>query len=238
MRPVLPQCCCRRCYLGRIKFSSGERNNFVQGNIFISPTRFLVTLVNEIVLTDQSRGYSISDSLAKGLPMLIIPPALLVVILLSRNFYFLEYFHVISGSAWTGMDLIMGIFFSYIMKGLSNKERAEVSKRLTPVMLFFMPAIATTTVTAGVYLAISLSIQFFSIYFIVVAVIALTLTVQGLLVFLPNEIRVYMELIRGGKDVGKIVRLTMLNLRLSLVQLILQMILILFMAHFATGVAL
>ncbi len=167
--------------------------------------------------------------------MLIIPPAFLAIIIARRNFYFLEYFHVLSGSAWTGMDLVMGIFFAYIMKGLGNQDRAEVSKRLTPVMLFFMPAISTTTVTTGIYLALSLHISFFSPYFIVVAVIAIILTVQGLVIFLPNEARVYLELLRGGKDVQKIVRLTMMNIRISLVQLALQIAIIVFMAHFATG---
>ncbi len=167
--------------------------------------------------------------------MLIIPPAFLAIIIARRNFYFLEYFHVLSGSAWTGMDLVMGIFFAYIMKGLGNQDRAEVSKRLTPVMLFFMPAISTTTVTAGIYLALSLHISFFSPYFIVVAVIAIILTVQGLVIFLPNEARVYLELLRGGKDVQKIVRLTMMNISISLVQLALQIAIIVFMAHFATG---
>ncbi len=71
-----------------------------------------------------------------------------------------------------------------------------------------------------------------------VAVLAIILTVQGLLIFLPNEARVYLELIRGGKDIRKIVRLTMINIRLSLIQLILQITIILFMAHFATGFAL
>ncbi|MEM0157336.1 MAG: hypothetical protein QXN26_04640 [Thermoplasmataceae archaeon] len=179
--------------------------------------------------------YSISNSLRRGLPMIVIPPALLVIVILSRDLYFLEYFHVLSGSAWTGMDLVMGIFFAYIMKGLGNADRAEVSKRLTPVMLFFMPAISTTTVTAGIYLALWLHISFFSPYFIVVAVIAIILTVQGLVIFLPNETRVYLELLRGGRDIQKIVRLTMINIRISLVQLILQLAIIVFMAHFATG---
>ncbi len=186
----------------------------------------------------QKINISIRDSLRVGLPMLIIPPVLMVIILISGNFYFLEYFHVISGSAWTGMDLLMGIFFAYIMKGLGDRERAEVSKRLTPMMLFFMPAISLTTITAGIYLAIRMGIPFTSPDLIVVLIIAIILTVQGLLIFLPNEVRVYLELIRGGKDIGKIVRLTMINIRLSLIQLILQITIILFMAHFATGYAL
>jgi hypothetical protein len=199
-------------------------------------TDSLTVVTTETV--NRNMQFSIRDSLWTGLPMILIPPAIMVAIIISGNFYFLEYFHVISGSAWTGMDLVMGIFFAYIMKGLGDAEKAEVSKRLTPMMLFFMPAISTTTVTAGVYLALSLGISFTSPYFIVVAVIAIILTVQGLLIFLPNEARVYLELIRGGKDIRKIVRLTMINIRLSLVQLVLQITIILFMAHFATGFAL
>jgi len=182
--------------------------------------------------------FGIINSMAKGLPMLIIPIAILAVILIFQNFYFLEYFHVISGSAWTGIDLVMGIFFSYIMFGLDNRERVEISKRLTPMMLFFMPSISTTTITAGIFLAIHLNISFTSTYFIIVAAIAIILTVQGLLIFLPNELRVYLELLHGGHNREKIVRLTMFNLRLSLVQLILQILIMLFMAHFATGSAL
>ncbi|MCL4314242.1 MAG: hypothetical protein M1454_00735 [Candidatus Thermoplasmatota archaeon] len=173
--------------------------------------------------------------LIRGLPMLFIPVILLVIILLMNSFYFLEYFHVIVGSTWTGMDLVMGVFFSYIMAGLNPMQRTVVATRLTPTMLFFMPAIATSTITAGIYLAIADHISFYNPYFIAVAVIVLILLVQGLGIFLPNEARVYMEIIHGAKNVEKIVRLTMLNLKLSVVQLILQIILIFFMATFAVG---
>ena len=177
----------------------------------------------------------LKSTLPKGLILLLTPIIILIGILISGNFYLLEYFHVLSGSAWTGMDLIMGIFFAYIMRGLRNDERAEVSKRLIPVMLFFMPAIATTTITAGIYLAFAMNIDLYSNYFIVVAILALSLMIIGLLVFLPNELKIYLELSRGGKNITKIVSLTMFNIRLSLVQLILQLTIIVFMAHFATG---
>ena len=177
----------------------------------------------------------LKSTLPKGLILLLTPIIILIGILISGNFYLLEYFHVLSGSAWTGMDLIMGIFFAYIMRGLRNDERAEVSKRLIPVMLFFMPAIATTTITAGIYLALAMNINLYSDYFIIVAILALSLMIIGLLVFLPNELKIYLELSRGGKNIAKIVSLTMFNIRLSLVQLILQLTIIVFMAHFATG---
>ena len=178
---------------------------------------------------------NLKSVLPKGLILLLTPIIILTGILISGNFYLLEYFHVLSGSAWTGMDLIMGIFFAYIMRGLRNDERAEVSKRLIPVMLFFMPAIATTTITAGIYLAFAMNLDLYSDYFIVVAILALSLMIIGLLVFLPNELKIYLELSRGGKNIAKIVSLTMFNIRLSLVQLILQLTIIVFMAHFATG---
>lgn len=183
----------------------------------------------------QVNEVNLRSTLPKGLTLLLTPIIILVGILISGNFYLLEYFHVLSGSAWTGMDLIMGIFFAYIMRGLRNEERAEVSKRLIPVMLFFMPAIATTTITAGIYLAFAMNINIYSDYFIVVAILALSLMILGLLVFLPNELRIYLELKRGAKNISKIVSLTMLNIRLSMVQLILQITIIVFMAHFTTG---
>ena len=79
---------------------------------------------------------------------------------------------------------------------------------------------------------------FSSPYFIATGIIVLILIAQGFALFLPNELRIYIELLRGGKDVGKIVRLTMLNLKLSLSQLVFQIAVIVLMAHFATGYAL
>jgi hypothetical protein len=198
-------------------------------------------MAEDAVLTgEKMTRYRLSNStyLKRGLPMLLVPVVLLLIILFSNDFYFLEYFHVITGSAWTGMDLVMGLFFAFVMRGLSNPERVEVSKRLIPTMLFFMPSIASVTVTAGLYTAIHLHIAFLSPYFIATGIIVLILIVQGFALFLPNELRIYLEILRGGKDVGKIVRLTMFNLKLSLSQLVFQIFVILLMAHFATGYAL
>ncbi|MDG7042362.1 MAG: hypothetical protein JRN22_04865, partial [Nitrososphaerota archaeon] len=67
--------------------------------------------------------------------------------------------------------------------------------------------------------------------------IAATLFIMGIGIFLPNELRVYRELLKGPRgDIKKAIRLTMLNLRLSLVMVILQILIILMMAQLATGV--
>ena len=116
--------------------------------------------------------------LKRGLPMLFIPVVILVIIILSGSFYFLEYFHVLVGSTWTGMDLVMGVFFSYIMAGLDPRQKSEIAVRLTPTMLFFMPSIAASTITAGIYLAYALHFSFYNVYFIAVAVLVLILFIR------------------------------------------------------------
>jgi hypothetical protein len=170
--------------------------------------------------------------------MLVIPVLLLVVVLLLHSFLMLDYLHVGSGLAWTGMDLILGIFFSNVMRGLRNEQRARVAMRLTPVMLFFMPSISSVTVTAGVYLAIADG-YFNPVNDIIIIALAIVsiLFVIGLGIFLPNEVRIYTQLLRGpGGDMAKVIRLTMMNLRLSLIMVVLQIMVILMMAQLATGV--
>ncbi|MDG7043894.1 MAG: hypothetical protein JRN19_02610 [Nitrososphaerota archaeon] len=183
-------------------------------------------------------SFTIRGSLRVGLPMLLIPPTLLIIILISGNFFLLDYIHILSGLTWTGMDLILGLFFSNVMRGLSNEGRARVAMRLTPTMLFFMPSITTVTTTAGVFLAIRDG--FFSPVspiIVVVLIIVTILTAIGLGVFLPNELRIYLELIKTGqRDIGKVIRLTMLNLRISLFILVFQVVIIFLMAQLATGI--
>ncbi len=192
------------------------------------------------MITDNSTSvyfdsrFDMRSSMSRGLPMLLIPPILLAIILELHNFYFLEYFHVVAGSMWTGMDLVMGLFFSYVMKGLNNAEKTNISMRLTPTMLFFMPAISSVTITAGIYLAMSMHIPFSSPYIVAALVIAFALLIQGIGIFLPNELRVYNEILHGAKNKDKIIRLTMLNLKLSLSQVIMQIAIIALMAYFST----
>lgn len=179
---------------------------------------------------------TIRGSLKAGLPMLLTPVLLLAVALSLHSFFLLDLVHVGSGLTWTGMDLVLGIFFSNVMKGLRNDQRARVAIRLVPMMLFFMPSISSVTVTAGVYLALADG-YFSPIKAIIIVVLSIVgaLFALGLGVFLPNEVRIYLQLLRGG-DMKKVVRLTMINLRLSFVMVILQIAVILMMAQLATGV--
>ena len=66
------------------------------------------------------------------------------------------------------------------------------------------------------------------------ALFAITFTLRRPEVSLPKQTRVYPKLLPGEKDVQKIVRLTITNIGISLVQLVQQITIIFFMAYFAT----
>jgi hypothetical protein len=68
-----------------------------------------------------------------------------------------------------------------------------------------------------------------------VALFAITFSLRRPEASLPNQTRVYQKLLPGEKDVQKIVRLTITNIRISLVQLVQQITVIFFMAYFVTG---
>lgn len=165
---------------------------------------------------------------------LLTPITALVIALALRNIVFLDYVHVLCGGTWTGIDLFMGLVMSRIMKGLTPETRAEVVKRLVPVMLFLMPALASVAITAGIYLAqweglLNLGSPLIMAAIIIVAI----LTVQGFGIIMPNEIKIFLELMKNNPDRGRIVKLGMRNIRISGSQAIFQIAIIFVMPSLA-----
>src|ERR1700691_5773956 len=74
----------------------------------------------------------------------------------SRNIWFLNWVHVMTGVLWTGIDLFMGFIVGPILKSLDVAVRKSVLLRLTPRTLFLMPTLPTITGTAGWFLAADL----------------------------------------------------------------------------------
>ena len=168
--------------------------------------------------------------------IVIIPSILLIVVLWLRNLTILDYAHVLLGGTWTGIDLFLGLILSRVLVKMSVGARVELIRRLVPMMLFFMPTIASLAITAGVYLATYEGIFKLSYPVIVAAgIIVLVLVVQGFGIFLPNELRIFLELRKGLPDAKKISRLAMINFRLSGVQAVFQFAIIFIMANIATG---
>ncbi len=170
----------------------------------------------------------------RGIAALVVPIAGLAAALLTSNLILLDYVHVLTGGTWTGIDLFMGFVLSYVLRSSSVVVRAEVAKRLTPVMLFLVPSISSVAITAGYFLANRLGVFSLSSPLIIAAgIIVVLLLVQGLGIFLPNNVRVLLQLGKQSPDYNKISRLMMLNFKLSGVQGILQIALIFVMASLA-----
>jgi hypothetical protein len=165
---------------------------------------------------------------------LTVPIVVLIAAVSTGNKVLLDYTHVICGGTWTGIDLFMGLVMSRIMKGLTPEARTEVIKRLVPVMLFLMPALASVAITAGIYLAQWEGLLNFQSPLIIAAGIIVTiLTIQGFGILMPTEISIFLELIKGNPNRDKVVRLGMRNIKISGSQAIFQIALIYVMANIA-----
>ncbi len=172
----------------------------------------------------------------RALPLVAVPVAALAIGLSLGTFLALDYVHVISGALWTGIDLFMGLVIGPILGRMSGPARADFVQRLVPSMLFLMPTISSVTITAGIYLALHEGLFDLSLPAIQVAgLLVVALLVQGLGIFLPNEVRIVLELRKPRPDLGKVGRLGLLNARLAGLQAAFQIALIFVMANLAAG---
>src|SRR3546814_12536527 len=73
----------------------------------------------------------------------------MVAAIVSGNFWFLDWTHVMSGVLWTGIDLFMGFVIGPILRNVSVPVRKEIIIRLTPVTLFLLPTLSVLTGTTG-----------------------------------------------------------------------------------------
>ncbi len=166
----------------------------------------------------------------------IVPTIAVIAVLYLRNLTLLDYAHVLLGGTWTGIDLFMGLIISRVLRKTSVSSRIEFIKRLVPMMLFFMPKIASLAITCGIYLATYEGIFRLSYPVIIVAgIIVIILVLQGFGIFLPNELRIYFELMMPAPNSDKIYRLAMINFKLSGIQAIFQFAIIFIMANIAMG---
>ncbi|MBT6427130.1 MAG: hypothetical protein HOK30_05685, partial [Rhodospirillaceae bacterium] len=118
--------------------------------------------------------------------------------IVSRNDWFLNFVHVMAGVMWTGIDLFMGFVIGPIMRLIDANSRRAIVTRLMPRMIFIMPTLAIVTTTAGWYLAEwrgYFDLDYPDLGWVVASlVIVAVLTVQGLCILLPLNLRVYFEI--------------------------------------------
>lgn len=85
----------------------------------------------------------------KGLIVVAIVFALLIIAIAMNERWPLELAHVGGGAAWTSIDLFMGFVIGPILGTMTIAGRIELTKRLMPKMVLIMPTIVTLTLAGG-----------------------------------------------------------------------------------------
>ncbi len=148
-----------------------------------------------------------------GLPVVGAVLVLLIVAIAGNWLWALDFFHVVGGGLWTGIDLFVGLIVGPILGRLSISARAEFAARFMPMMLLIMPTLVTMTLGSGWQLARHLGLLnvaypqhwWLTASFIVVGV----MTVIALGVLEPANLAVLFELRKPEPDgalVGKLMR--------------------------------
>jgi hypothetical protein len=162
----------------------------------------------------------------------LVPPIVLLAAIILKNLTLLTYAHVMSAVMWTGFDLFMALILGRVLRSLDIAGRVEVAKRLTPSTFFILPSLAATTITAGIYLAMSLGVFNLSYIWIVAALLIVTiLTVQGFVILMPNSMRIFIELAKPDPSKERIAKLNGINIRLAGVQGAFQIAIIFIMVN-------
>ena len=163
---------------------------------------------------------------------IVLPNAALGIAMALGSLMLLNYVHIMTGALWTGIDLFMGFAVGPVLGAMEPRQRAEFFKRLIPKMTFLMPMLAGATIIAGIHLAQQTGrLSLDSPWIVAALVITAILVIQGFGILLPNEIRIFKQLVSPTPDIDRIVRLGMQNARLAGIQGLLQLAIIFVMAN-------
>ncbi|MGE5292902.1 MAG: hypothetical protein ACM3ML_38090 [Micromonosporaceae bacterium] len=89
----------------------------------------------------------------RGLPIVAVVLAALIAAIAGNWLWALDFFHVVGGGLWTGIDLFVGLIVGPILGRLSIQARTEFSIRFMPKMVLIMPTLVTVTLASGWQLA-------------------------------------------------------------------------------------
>jgi hypothetical protein len=92
----------------------------------------------------------------KGLPIVAVIVIFLIVSIAGDWRWALDFYHVVGGGLWTGIDLFVGLVIGPILGGLSIPARAEFSAKFMPKMVLIMPTVVVMTLASGFQLALKL----------------------------------------------------------------------------------
>jgi hypothetical protein len=152
----------------------------------------------------------------------------------------LRYIHVASGILLTGADILFGFLVGPVLRAIPFEARRAYSLKMLPKTLFIMQTLGIMAPTSGWYLAIRmgyLDLAYPEFWWVVAAlVIATILAIQGLGLLLPANVRAYLEMRKENPDPEKVRRIMRTYFVTLASQGIFQVLIIVIMVKFATGV--
>jgi hypothetical protein len=164
----------------------------------------------------------------------------MVAAIQSNDAWFLNFVHVFCGLMWTGVDLFMGFVIGPILRKVDFETRRAVMGRLLPRTLFIMTTLAIMTFNTGWYLAVEagyLDLAYPEKWWVVAALTITTiLAVQGTCMLLPIELMAYFEMRKPEPDMRRFDRLFKYFFYVVASQGTLQILIIVIMTRFATGI--
>ncbi|HEV2574124.1 MAG TPA: hypothetical protein VGU72_20490 [Beijerinckiaceae bacterium] len=165
--------------------------------------------------------------------------AVMIGVIASGNLWALVFLHIFAGGLWTGIDLFMGFVVGPILRRTPFETRRAVLTRLTPRTIFIMPVLSIVTGTTGWFLAKAmgyLDTPWPAYGWVAAALVIVTiLTIQGIGLLLPTQIRVYRELRKPNPDPAHIAAISRNYFYLIASQGVLQVAIMVIMARFRMG---
>lgn len=89
----------------------------------------------------------------RALPIVAVVILGLIAAIAGNWLWALDFYHVVGGGLWTGIDLFVGLVIGPILGRLSIPARTEFASRFMPKMVVIMPTLVTMTLGAGWQLA-------------------------------------------------------------------------------------
>jgi len=89
----------------------------------------------------------------RAIPIVVVVLGALIAAIVSNKLWALDFFHVVGGALWTGVDLFLGLIIGPILRRMTIQARVEFSSRLMPKMVLLMPTLVIVTLAAGFQLA-------------------------------------------------------------------------------------
>lgn len=165
--------------------------------------------------------------------------AVMTAAILGDSRWFLNFVHVMTGALWTGIDLFMGFVIGPVLRRVSLDTRRAMIAGIIPRTLILMPTLSAITSTTGWFLAVRLgylNLGYPEFWWVIAALgIVSVLTVQGLGVLLPMNLKLYFEIMKPAPDHDKLKRWMRTYVRVVAMQGSMQVAIIVVMARFATG---